>query len=121
MSASRTIGGLWLLLAIAGFVIWASAFAVLYGMQGLGCTLDLQSVMFLGSNVLTLTLAALWILHLGACVALLWYARSLWRPGPGVETQAKTFLAAVTCLVAATGAIATVYIGLPVLFLPPCN
>lgn len=122
MSAKQTIGGAQLLLlAIAGFIIWASAFAALYGMQGLGCALGLQRVVLLGSNLLTILLVLLWIGHLALTGVLLWFCIVRWRPRRAARNEVTTFLAVVTCLTTASAVAATFYIGVPVLLLPPCG
>lgn len=120
MTAIRMTSALWLLLATAGLIIMSSAFVFLYGGVGLGCALGWETRAVFGTNLLTLILIGLWLLHLAALGALQWYALGLWHNAAGPDAAAARFLSATTCLVAAIGLIATVYIGFPVLVLPPC-
>ncbi len=121
MGGLRHTSAGWLLLASAGFIVWGSAFAVLYAMQGLGCALGLQRVAMLGSNMLTVTLAAIWLAHLLLAGCLVWLCCTRWRPRLISQDETKPFLTVVTCLSAASGAFATLYVGLPALLLPPCG
>lgn len=113
------IRGTSLLLAIGGFIVWSSAFVFLYGMQGLGCALDLDLVEAGPFNLLSILLTILLFLHLAALAVLQWLGVRFWREGRG-DHAASRFLGAVTCLTAAAGIVATIYIGAPVLVLQPC-
>lgn len=121
MTARRTASSLWLLLGIAGFIVWSSAFVALYALQGLGCALRWDALQTLGTNRLTLMLGALWLLHLALLAALGWFSLRRWRPRPQQFQSVDNFLAAMTCLCVASALVATVYIGVPILFFPPCG
>lgn len=120
MTTIRMTSASWLLLAAAGLIIMSSAFVFLYGGVGLGCALGWQTRPILGTNLLTLLLIGLWFVHLAALGALQWYALGLWHNTAGPDAAAERFFSATICLVAAIGLIATIYIGFPVLVLPPC-
>jgi hypothetical protein len=110
-----------LLIALSGLIVWSIAFVVLYAGLSLGCEAGLQLRPFAWTNMLTIVLGALWAIHLGALGALQWYALRLWHVGPEAESGVGRFLAAATCLIAATGLISTLVIGLPIVILPPCT
>lgn len=115
------LGALKLLVAVAGFIIWSSAFVVLYSIQGYACASELRHAVWMGMNAATVLLVAAWIVHLAAGGALLWAA---WQATPAARPRnydARTFLIALTCLVAAFGLGATILIGAPVLALHPCE
>lgn len=92
-----------LLLSLSGLIVWANCFVVLYGALSLGCVLRLDQ------RVITLALLLLWALHLGLLGWLLWRFH-----GQG------SFLFRLTGLVAAIGLVSTLWIGWPMLMLPPC-
>jgi hypothetical protein len=117
----RRVSALRLLVATGGLIVWSSAFVVLYAALSLGCEAGLQERPVAGTNALTLVLGGLWVIHLAVVGALQWYGVSLWRRGAGAGEGAGRFLAAATCLIALTGLVSTVVIGLPVLVLPPCS
>lgn len=110
----------WLLIASGGLIIFSSAFIILYGAIGVGCALGWHAVSFGGTNVLTALLTAVWIVHIVALGGLQWYAISLWRRADGPDRGTVRLVAAMTCLLAAVGLVSTVFVGFPVLVLPPC-
>ncbi len=97
-----------------GFVLWSSCFVVLYALLSLGCEAG-------GGAWLRVVLGVAWLLHLAALGALLaWqWAR---RPGagrpplPGLPPS----LHRVALAASAAALLGTVWIGWPVLALPPC-
>jgi hypothetical protein len=110
----------WLAVASGGLILWSSAFVLLYAALGVGCALGWQLIPLAGSNVLTIVLAAIWLVHLALLGAFQWYAHGLWRRASGPDEGAAKFLAGSACLIAAIGIFATVFIGFAVLLLPPC-
>jgi len=102
---------------IAGYLVWSSCFVALYGLLSVGCTLQLQlRAGPFGTNGLTLLLAAVWLLHLAV---LAWLIRSALRRRTGGEAPA--FLRRITLLLHLSALAATLWIGLPLLLLPPCS
>ncbi len=114
------LGALKLLAAVAGFVVWSSAFVVLYSIQGYACASELRNAVWLGFNAATLVLTGAWLLHLAAGGALLWAAWRALPAGQSGEQDARTFLLGLTWMFAVSGFVATIYIGAPVLVLHPC-
>jgi hypothetical protein len=110
-----------LVVAIAGLIVWSSAFVVLYAGLSVGCEAGLQQRPLIGTNALTVLLGALWLAHLGALGALQWYAIRVWHRAVEVQSGLARFLTAVTCLIAGTGLFSTLVMGLPILVLPPCS
>lgn len=68
-----------LLLVAAGFVIWASAFTLLYAGLSVGCMAGWQSEVIAGVTLLRAVLLAIWSAHLAALGALLIYCVRLGR------------------------------------------
>lgn len=120
MSALDEKGALALLAAAGGYLVWALAFAVLYSAQGIVCAGAFGTTYVLGINAGTLVLAALWLAHLAAGVALLWTGWRLARTHRDDPQGAAAFLGRLGCLLAAAGLVSTLYIGAPVLALHPC-
>lgn len=70
MRSSRK--GMDVLLLAAGFAIWSSAFASLYGLSGIGCAMGWDQILAGPVSMLRLALSAVWLAHCGAG---LWLAR----------------------------------------------
>ena len=95
---------------VTALLLWSLCFSLLYAGLSLGCESGWHTVPLFGSNALTLTLAATWMLHLLLIGG--WMAH-LWR---GREHPARHI--ALSC--AAIAWFATLWIGWPVIALPPC-
>ncbi|MET0905731.1 MAG: hypothetical protein ABWY10_06600 [Tardiphaga sp.] len=108
----RSLPPVALLLMPAGFVIWASAFAMLYAAQAVGCAIDLAA----GPHRAGLLL--IWALHVVAVSALLVYCLRLPR---GHSDDLRRFLrvTAVGCTAAAL--IATVLTGIMIPVISLCH
>ncbi|HEX2256585.1 MAG TPA: hypothetical protein VHG92_07775 [Afifellaceae bacterium] len=113
--------GFGLLLAVGGLIVWASAFVVLYSVDSLGCVYGWHQPELAGINLLTMLLAAIWLIHIVALVWLQWSGLARWRRirGDG-ENGPALYLAALAALIAAVSLVGTVYLGAPILILPPC-
>lgn len=113
----REAPGVWR--AIAGFVVWAAAFVVLYAGHALGC---LHAPADMPSFAVSAVLWVLWAAHLAAGAALAWHGgtrlRRLTRDGDP-HGQAR-FMWRVTFL-ADVSALGAVFVtGLPLLVFPAC-
>lgn len=106
-----------LLLIAAGFVIWALAFALLYGGLSVGCAFGWQAMMLGGNNLLRVVLLAIWSAHLVALIGLLIYCVRLPRSDQN-NMPAFTRKVAIGTTVAAL--VATVWTGLPIPALSQC-
>jgi hypothetical protein len=120
MSRIRMRSALWLLTASGGLILFSSAFVLLYAAIGVGCELGWDTRPLGGTNLLTALLGLVWVAHIVALGALQWYAAGLWRRADGPEKATARLLAAMTCLLAAAGLVSTVFVGFPILVLPPC-
>lgn len=90
-----------------GFLLWSSCFVALYALLSLGCAGDW------GAGTRPVLLAA-WAVHLAAIAALLAWQRGAARHALPPPLHAVAITASVVAL------LATVWIGWPVLALPPC-
>jgi hypothetical protein len=108
-----------LLLAITGLIVWASAFVALYVVLSIGCAAGLHQSQSFGGNALTALLAAVFGIHLAALGGLQWWAIGNWR-GRRDATRSNGYLAVLTCTITAVGIVALLFIGLPMLLVPPC-
>ncbi|MDF2096939.1 hypothetical protein [Aquibaculum arenosum] len=116
MSAAAFLRPRALLGLIAGYLIWASCFVSLYTLQSVGCALalDLPAGPF-GLNATTLVLVIIWLLHL-AGLALLIHRTHRSHP----ENEHASFMRRVSLILHFSALAATLWVGFPVLFLPPC-
>lgn len=102
-----------LLRAVAGLVVWAVAFSVFYGAQGLVCARGWQDVAIGPVSVGRALLVVLW---LAFCALLGWMAWHLRRAWPG-----GTFLDRLAATSAVVGLISVIYTGLPVVATAVCR
>lgn len=116
MSAAAFLRPRALLGLIAGYLIWSSCFASLYALQSLGCALalNLPAAPF-GLNATTLVLVLVWLLHLAGLALLIQRTHSA-HP----ENEHAGFMRRVSLILHFSALAATLWVGLPVLFLPPC-
>lgn len=110
--------GIWR--AIAGFIVWSSAFVVLYVGHAVGCIYVPSNV---SASAVSTTLGILWLVHLLACAALAWGSGRYWmrvRHTPRNSPPGR-FMWRVTVLIdlSAFGAVAIT--GLPILAFPACT
>ena len=99
-----------LLLMVAGFAIWASAFSLLYAAQAVGCAVGAEVATHRGIMLL------IWALHLLGLITLLLYCRRL--PGQGDGIEGFTRKVAIGSTVAALAA--TFLTGLVIPAVTPC-
>lgn len=102
-----------------GLIVWAIWFVVLYGGLSVGCAVAPPAPESGPLNWLNLLLGAL------TAVVVAWLLRQMFLCRQGARTKdaggsRRRFIAAVSAGVYAVAAISTVFIGLPVLGLPPC-
>ncbi|NEW89353.1 hypothetical protein DU475_19090 [Rhodopseudomonas sp. WA056] len=106
-----------LLLIPAGFVIWASAFTLLYAALSLGCVAGWQSEVIAGMTPVRLVLLVVWLVHLAALIVLLIYCVHL-RHRSADRTFGFLRRAAIGSTVAALAA--TVWTGVAIPAVTPC-
>lgn len=115
MNALRSLS---LLLLIAGFVIWSSAFVALYAALSVGCSFGWDSTPFGPVSALRALLIALWLAHLAALGALWWLCRRQVARAGDKEPDAFLSIAAVNAGIA--GLVVTVINYAPILGLTIC-
>ncbi|MDX3893252.1 hypothetical protein [Pusillimonas sp.] len=117
-NASSSSPGVWR--AIAGFILWAAAFVVLYVGHALGCLYVPSSIQ---PATVTAALVVLWAVHLAAAAVLAWRSGGrlrLLRHDGERRVQAR-FMWRATFLIDASALGAIVVTGLPLLAFPACH
>lgn len=104
-----------LLAAIAGPIIWTIGFSALYGLSALGCEYNWTEREVTGVSLFRLILGLVWALHLAA---LLWLL--LWSWAQQAGGQVSRFLRFVAVALAATGLVAMIWTGFPILTTSAC-
>ena len=107
---------------VAGFLVWTSSFAALYGLHATGCAVGWQDPGHYASP-LRLALGLVWLLHLAA---LAWLAARIGRaaqPTPVLTGEAPTgaFLHRAAFTLTLVALVATVATGAPIALLEPCR
>lgn len=103
----------------AGFLLWSSAFLVLYGLHALGCAWGWDARAAGPASLLRLALLGAWALHLALVAALVLLARRLARaPGHG---DGAALIGRTTVALSVAALVATVWTGVPVVALPLCR
>lgn len=101
-----------LLRSVAGLILWAVAFSVIYGLQGLSCALGWDSLGPAGLSAARIILIATYAGFIGLLAWLCWRLRP--------STSPRNFLGSLAFASAVIGLISTIYTGLPVLALSIC-
>ncbi len=107
-----------LLLVVGGLLVWSSAFVTLYAGLSVGCQLGLDRHGLLGVDLVTLALVLLGLVHLAPLAWLLRRHGRMQADAAGDRTA--SFLARLGLVIAAIGAVATLWVAFPALILPPC-
>lgn len=103
---------------VAGYLVWSSAFLVLYGMHALGCAWDWEAVSAGPTSLLRLTLVVAWVAHVALAGGLTLFS---WRIGRGVEgNEGAGLVARTTLILSASALVATLWTGIPVVAYPLC-
>lgn len=99
-----------LLRAVAGLLLWAITFNLLYGVHGIGCASGWDGRMLGPFSLYRVAMVTVWLLGTAATVAWYWH-----------ERHATGFVGGVTRGVAMIGIVATIVTGLPVVVFPACT
>lgn len=105
---------------VAGFLVWSSAFLVLYGVHALGCAWGWEARALGPTSALRLALVVVWALHV---VVLAWLALAPRRALPAarrVPEPTPALLARATLVLTLAALVATLWTGLPVVAYPLC-
>jgi hypothetical protein len=105
------------LLMVAGFVIWASAFSLLYAALSAGCAFGWNGVRVADLDLNRLILMAIWIGHLLLLVGLQIYCLLL--PRLAADSTA-TFTRRIAIGSTAAALVATLWTGLAIPAVTPC-
>ncbi|MEH6386981.1 hypothetical protein [Pseudomonas profundi] len=105
---------------VMGLIIWSGWFAVLYGLQGIGCNVAPPA-----AELGPWTWINALLLGLGACVTLLLLiaAYRCWKAGPdtsATEDSHRKFIARISGGIYLLSAVAAAAVTLPVVIYPPC-
>ncbi|MDA7415016.1 hypothetical protein PGB34_01440 [Xenophilus arseniciresistens] len=110
----------------AGFTLWSLWFVAAYGALSVACAVAPPAPArgpFTGVNLSLLLLTLATVALLLAAAWQCWRGRRALRPeGPAHRERAvrRRFLAGLSALLYLTAAAATAFVGLPLLWLPPC-
>ena len=97
-----------------GFTVWASAFAMLYAVQGTGCELGWHRQSFGPLSLLRGLLILTWVTHLAALTWLYWRCRGALAI-TAAKAMPEAFLWRASSALTVTAAVAMVWIGLALL------
>lgn len=99
-----------------GLTLWAIWFVAVYGGLSIACEIApaAEDVTFSIIN------GGLIIFTLLTTVFLLWLMRRCWHAWQKATPPSRQFITAVSCCLYAASAVATIAIGLPILWLPAC-
>ncbi|MGJ3263044.1 MAG: hypothetical protein ACFE0R_07400 [Salinarimonas sp.] len=105
---------------VAGFLLWSSAFLVLYGLHALGCAWGWEARVVGPTSWLRLALVVAWAVHVALLAALLALA---WRGRPARDALERTpaLIAGTTVALTLAALVATLWTGLPVVTYPLCE
>lgn len=108
-----------LLLAIAGFLIWSSAFVLLYGVNAIGCEWGWRRFDLGPLSLQRGALIVIWVVHLGALGAVL---LTTWRGLARAKNQGRLerFLGVVALGANVGASVATGWIAIPLIGLSAC-
>ena len=118
-----------LTLAHWGLLVWSAAFVALYGGLSVGCAVGAGGGTLWEADRLAIVLAAVWIAHLLLVVLPGAVGRRRWvesrsasgsSSGAADHNRATGFLWRLMRMLLLVAAVATLWIGLPILVLPPC-
>lgn len=114
--------------AIGSFVLWAIYFVVVYAYLSIGCEKGWSEAELFGLKVLTLALAAITLAAMGAIAALAWMGFRRWRTAANsnsdegsINESQDRFTGLLTVMTSGLALLATIWVGLPVLLLQPCQ
>lgn len=100
--------------------IWMAYFTLVYAVHSIGCVLGWNQMV--GLNVVSYALIGVTAATLMAIGVLGWRAyRGAHRACHGAESARGHFAARLTVLACALALLSTVWVGLPMLMVPPCH
>lgn len=112
-----------LLFMLAGLLVWAAHFAVLYAINALACARGFANGMALGVGIVPLAISAATLLALAVLGWIVFGALSGSRPHvpASAEHQTSVFMRFVALTVAGISFVAIVYETVPAFIVPPCG
>ncbi|UEM22884.1 hypothetical protein JL100_009110 [Skermanella mucosa] len=104
-----------LLLLVTGFLLWSSAFVVLYGVQGLGCRLGWDDVGLGPVSLNRGALLAVWALHVGLIAAMAAIQVRRRSADRGAADRGTAFIDRAGLALTFCALVATIWTGIPIL------
>lgn len=117
---SRRFAGL-LTGMMAGLLIWAAHFAVVYAFNGLACARGFAGTTLFGIGLVPAGIVAVTVLALAATALVVLRARRGPWPALGTSDEAGRFVRWMTAAFASLSLLAILWIGLPALQVPACG
>ena len=112
---------LWLA-PVAALSAWVLYFVAAYALHSIGCVRGWTSPRVLGVDALTFALAALTVVTVAVIAVAGWWGYRTRRVADGAaDAQRAQFAAALALMVAGLAIVSTVWVGLPMMFSPPCH
>jgi hypothetical protein len=108
---------------IGPFAVWMVYFIVVYAAVSIGCAFGYANTSIAGINVISLGAAIITLLTVLAILPFGWLGYRGWQRAHtrDAEGERMGFAAVVTLLVSALSLLATIWVGLPVFMLAPCQ
>ena len=110
--------GAGLAVAVAGLMIWGSAFVALYGILSIGCAFGWETRNLGPVDLLRGSLIAIWIVHLAMLGALFMWCRTRAHKAPSEENEG--FMTEVSFALAIVSLVITLINYAPILGLSAC-
>lgn len=105
---------------VFGLSAWATWFVIVYGSVSVACALAPPLPGHGAWNIVNGTLLLFTLATLALLLRLAWRCRHALRTAPMPPDGARRFIAALGAALYATAAVATAFVALPLLVLPPC-
>jgi hypothetical protein len=112
---------------VNGLIIWAGHFVFVYAFLSVACIARWDRIAIAGTNLVTFVLAvatvlALVLIVVGAVLSLRVWQQTRSPPGERDERRVRqAFLSWLGITVSGIAFIAVLFVGLPILLLPPCH
>jgi hypothetical protein len=105
---------------VIGLSVWAAWLVVVYGGASMACEFAPPSAGRGAWNVVNGGLLVFTLFTLALLLRLAWHCRNALRDGSVLRDDTQRFIAALGATLHATAAVATAFVALPLLVLPPC-
>lgn len=107
-----------MLFMLSGWLIWSSCFVALYAGVYLGCEyMTVPADQLSGLNAM---LALIWLVHLAILLPFVWRSWTRLKAHAGQQRNERPFIPTITFALNTTALVGTVWVGIPVIMIPPC-